>query len=325
MPLTILILSKSDVSVGYLSRALVPYRLVICRNRDELLREIAGADVVIAQNKGFTFRTIDQEVLVNARRLRLIQHFGVQWDITDIEEAARRGIPVATTPGANTLSVAEHAFHLLLCVMKRAHLAQESMRAGTMGELVGVELAGKTLAIIGFGKIGKIVGRMARGFSMRVIGVDNASTVVALDKLGIEALYPCAELHKALAVADVVVLTLPLNRETFNLIGPRELEVMKQGAFLVNVSRGPHVDRQALVEALAAGKLGGFAADVFWEEPASVNDSILADRRTYFTPHVAGQSHEVLTQVAIAIRQNVERLTNGQCLISVVNGVICAS
>lgn len=324
VPLSLLILSKSDVNIGYLSDALASYRLAVCRNRDELLRHIADTDVVVAQNKGFTFRTIDQEVLARATRLRLIQHFGVQWDITDVEEAARLGIPVAIVSGQNTRSVAEHACHLMLCLAKRVRLAQESVRAGTMGELVSVEIADKTLAIVGFGRIGKTVARIARGFSMRVIGVDKVPDLAATAELQLDALYPAAELHRALTTADIVVLTVPLNTETFNLIGPPEFAAMKAGAFLVNVSRGPHVDRDALKHALASGKLAGFAADVFWEEPANPDDSLLNNPRAYFTPHIAGQTHEVLARVTAAIRRNVELLSQGKPLLNVVNAPAAA-
>lgn len=317
--LRILILSKSDVNIEYLRRALASYEVVVCQSRNELLRNIADADIVVAQNKGFAFGSIDRHVLEQGKSLRLIQHFGVQWDITDIEEAAHLGIPVAVVEGGNTRSVAEHAIYLLLSLAKRTRAAQQSVAGGTMGQLRAAEVKNKVLVVIGFGRIGSCVAEIARGFAMRVIGVDKVASSFTEAALGLDGLFAATDLSQALGWGDFVLLTLPLNRETFNLIGSDEFEAMKEGACLINVSRAPHVDRNALARALEGGGIHGFAADVWWEEPANPHDPLLQDERVFFTPHIAGQTKEVLERTVDAIRQNVDRVSTGLPPSGVVN------
>jgi D-3-phosphoglycerate dehydrogenase len=274
--------------------------------------------VLVVQNRGFPFHVVDSQVLNRASRLRLIQHYGVSYDGTDIEAAKSRGTLVATTANTNSQSVAEVGFHLLLSVAKRSRLAEKSLRRGRMGEFLCTELAGKTLCLVGFGRIGKILARMAKAIPMTVVAVKRTPDIDEALSAGADAIVAVADLHKALAVADFVLLALPLTAESFNLIDAPEFAVMKKGACLINISRGPHVNRQSLERSLASGRLAGYAADVYWDEPAPPEDAFLLDDRVIVTPHIGADSREAIDRMARAVRENVDRLVRGEPLRNVV-------
>ena len=314
----IAILSKMDAVIAALTRALDAHAVTVCQSRAALLEAVAEAEVLVPQNPGFAFHTIDAEVLDRGRQLRLIQQFGVSWDVTDEVEAAKRKIPVATIAGESAVSVAEHGFHLLMCVSKRANEQPSSIRQGKIGQYASIQLAGKTVCIVGLGKIGKVLARFARAFAMRVVAVKNRLDGTAED-YGVDVLLGAAALNQGLALADFTVLVLPLNTATFNLIGPEQFRIMKRGASLVNLSRGAHVDRDALVEALATGRLSSYAADAFWQEPADPNDPLFTHDRVIITPHVGGVTDAAIEGAALAVRDNIQRLQEGQPLLRVIN------
>lgn len=312
-------LSKVDVNIDAMISCFAPEPLTVLRSKEALSESIAELDVLIAMNQGFQRFTIDAGILAEAKKLRLVQHTGVATDITDIDAAAARGIPVATTPGCNSRSVAETGMYLLLGCAKKGRRAQRLVDQGSMGEITCVELAGKTLCIVGLGRIGKLMAPMARGFGMRVIGVrrDASKDGGAID--GVELIFRTVKLHKALAAADFVVLAVPFNAETADLIDEDALSVMKQDAFLINLSRGGNVSRDALEAALAADRIAGFATDVFWQEPIDPNDPLLQDERVFATPHSGGKSKEAINGAARAARANVLRLEKGEALHDVAN------
>lgn len=315
-------LTKAVVSAESLERALQPYLpLTVCSSRDELAAAVPDTDILVVQNKGFGYRIIDADLLSRARRLKLIQHHGVMYDATDAAAAKARGVPVAVTSGSNSASVAEIAWHILMCVAKKLALMQQSIADGVMGRVLCTELAGKTVCIVGIGRIGKLVARMARGFDMRVIGVRrNATLDDDARAAGISAVFEVARLREAIAESDMIVLALPLNDETYNLIDAAEFAAMKPGAMLVNVSRGNNVRREALEQALASGRLGGYGTDVWWTEPPDPADPLLKDPRVYVTPHIGAESREAIDRMSVAVRENIDRFVQGKALLNVVNG-----
>ena len=318
--MNIAILCSAPISIDSLQRALKSYLPVtVCQNRDQLARALPSADILVAQNKGFHFHIIDAELLATAKRLKLIQHHGVSYDATDAKAAAALGIPVAVTSGQNHASVAETAFHIMMCCAKKIHETQRSIREGVMGRVLCTEIAGKTLCLVGVGKIGQALARMARGFGMKVIGVRRRSGGDDVASSGIEAVYTVDRLNDALAISDFIILAIPLNAETFNLIGEAQFRAMKPTAVLVNVSRGPNVDRDALLEVLAGNRIAGFGADVYWTEPADPADLLLQDPRVFITPHIGAESREAIDRMSMAVRENIDRLVNGQPLQNVVN------
>lgn len=314
-------LTKAVVSVDSLERALAPYLpITACVSREQLAKEIVDTDILVVQNKGFGFRIIDAELLARAKQLKLIQHHGVMYDATDAQAAKARGIPLAVTSGSNHTSVAEITWHILMCVAKKLGAMQRSIARGKMGEVLCMELAGKTLCIAGIGRIGQAVARMACAFDMRVIGV-RRSGVLDDDAraAGISAVYPIAQWHDALKQSDIVVLALPLNDATYNLVNTAQFAAMKPGALLINISRGNNVHRGALEAALASGQLGGYGADVWWSEPADPNDALLKDPRVYITPHIGAESREAIDRMSLMVRANIDRLLQGEKLENIVS------
>lgn len=312
-------LSRTEINIKYLLQGLAPYRVTVCRSKEELLAAIPATEVLVVMNQGFPYHTVDARCLGAAKRLRLIQHLGVACDATEVETAARLKIPVATIPAHNSRSVAEHAFYLMLALARQERIAQRLVRDGRMGELECMELEGKTLCLVGLGAIGKTLVRMAKGFTMRVVGVRKSTATDDAYQAGVDLVYTARHLREALPVSDFVVLALPLTGETHDLIGAREFAAMKPGAMLVNVSRGHHVNREALEAALAQKRLGGFATDAYWAEPANPDDPLLLDERVIFTPHTGGKSIEAILRGVRGVRENIDRLERGESLLNVVN------
>lgn len=314
------ILCSAPISIDSLQRAFTPYLpLTVCQSQEELARALPTTEILVAQNKGFTYHIVSAELLATAKRLKLIQHHGVSYDATDARAAAALGIPVAVTSGRNHTSVAETAFHIMMCGAKKVHETQRSIREGVMGRVLCTELAGKTLCVVGVGKIGKALAVMAKGFGMKVIGVRRRAGADDVSSSGIEVIYTVDRLNDALAVSDFVILAIPLNDETFSLIGDAQFRAMKPTAGLVNVSRGPNVNRESLLKALAENRLASFGADVYWKEPADPADPLLQDPRVFITPHIGAESREAIDRMSMAARENIDRLVNGQALQNVVN------
>jgi D-3-phosphoglycerate dehydrogenase len=318
--MNIAILCSAPISIDSLRDAFKPYPpLTVCRNRDELARALPSADILVAQNKGFHFHIIDAALLATAKRLKLIQHHGVSYDATDAKAAAALGIPVAVTQGQNHASVAETAFHITMCLAKKVHETQRSVREAALGKVLCVEMESKTLCLVGVGKIGQALAKMAKGFGMKVIGVRKRVGGDDVSGSGIEKTYPIERLNEALAISDFTILAIPLNPETFDLIGETQFQAMKPGSMLINVSRGPNVNREALLKALAENRIAGFGADVYWKEPADPADPLLQDPRVFITPHIGAESAEAINRMSMAARENIDRLVKGEPLQNVVN------
>jgi glyoxylate reductase len=210
--------------------------------------------------------------------LRVVANFGVGYDSVDVEAATRRGVVVANTPDVLTAATAELAVALMLTLLRRVGEGDRLVRRRAEWALaptfmLGEGLAGKTLGIVGLGRIGREVARLAEAFGMRVIHTRGSGP------------YEELPLRQLLAEADVVSLHTPLTEETRHLIGPRELALMRPSAVLVNVARGPIVDEEALVEALEAGEIAGAALDVYEREP-EVHPGLLGLENVVLTPHL---------------------------------------
>ena len=215
--------------------------------------------------------------------LRIVANFGVGYDTVDVEEATRRGIVVSNTPAVLTEATAELTIALLLALLRRVAEGDRLVRRHEEWALaptfmLGEGLAGKTLGIVGLGRIGREVARLAEAFGMRVVHTRGSGP------------YQELPLDRLLAEADVVSLHVPLTPETRHLVGARELVLMRQTAVLVNVSRGPVVDEGALVEALTAGRIAGAALDVYEREP-EVSAGLLRLENVVLSPHLGSSTH----------------------------------
>lgn len=240
------------------------------------------------------------EAIDRARSLRVIARHGVGVDNVALDAAARRGIPVLITPQANLRSVAEHAFALMLAVSRNLVRADRFVREGRFSSrdrLQGRELLGSTLGVIGLGRIGGEVARMAvRGFGMRVLGYDPWLPPERVREQGAE---PVETLPDLLGACDIVTVHVPLSEATRGLLGRRELVSMRPGAILVQTSRGGVVEEDALIEALRSGHLAGAGIDVYETEPPPEGHPFFSMEEVVLTPHTAALTEQAMRRMAL--------------------------
>lgn len=249
-------------------------------------------------------------VIAAGTRLKIIGRSGVGVDNIDLAEAAKRGIVVLNVPDANTISTAEHTVGMILAIARRIAEADRSLRAGRWDRntLDGVELYGKTLGLVGFGRVGREVARRMLAFSMRVIAADpyvagDIARGIGVDLVGLDVL---------LRTSDVVSLHVALTSETTGLISRGEIDRMREGVLLVNCSRGEVVDEKAAVWGLETGRIGGLALDVFQSEPPG-RHPLFDHPRTVFTPHLGAATREARVRVGVHIAESVAKaLTKGE-------------
>jgi D-3-phosphoglycerate dehydrogenase len=255
--------------------------------------------------------TITAESLDGNKRLRAIVRAGVGVDNIDREAATRLGIVVMNTPAGNTISTAEHAFTLMLALSRSVAPAYQSLCQGKWDRksFMGTQLAEKTLGIVGLGRIGQEFAKRAIAFQMRVLGFDPFLSDEQARKLGIEKV---ATVHEMLPRIDYLTVHTPLTPETENLIGLKELELMKPGVRLINCARGGIYNEAALVEGLKSKKLGGVALDVYTTEPCT-DSPLFGMPNVLCTPHLGASTEEAQTLVAVeAVQLLVNYLTTGE-------------
>jgi phosphoglycerate dehydrogenase-like enzyme len=291
------------------------------KSRDDLLGAVADADVIIGD---YTFTIeMDEGVMKAAAPCLLIQQPSVGYQHIDVDAAASAGIPVANVAGANAIDVAEHTIMAALALLKKLLLQQEKTKAAQWAQdemaTHGVfELYGKTLGIIGMGRIGREVAQRARAFGCSMVYYDVAVLSPEEEaELGVAA----RPLEALLAESDVVSLHAPLTPETENMLNAERIAMMKPGAVLVNVARGGLVDEQALAAALKEGRVAGAAADVFSDEPISPDNPLLDTPNTILTPHTAGATNESRFRIIGVAMDNVAAVLEGKVPRFIVNGV----
>lgn len=265
----------------------------------KLAAQLQSADALIVRSAV----QVDADLLEHARKLRVIGRAGVGVDNIDLDAATRKGIAVMNTPGANAIAVAEHALALMLTMARHISRANELMHAGKWEKksLQGTELRGKTLGIVGLGRIGMEVARRARAFGMEIVAHDPfVSTAVAKEQ-GIRL----AKLEEVYAAADYLTLHVGLTPQTAGMINADSVKRMKRGVRLVNCARGELVDEAALAQAVKQGLVAGAALDVFTDEPLK-NSPLTAVENIILTPHIAGSTNEAQEAVGYQIAMQVK-------------------
>ena len=294
----------------------------------ELLRAAPGLEVVVstkldfaslraalAEADGIVIRSGTQltaEVLRDQPRLKVIVRAGVGVDNIDVPTATRQGIVVMNTPGGNTVSTAEHTMALMLALSRNVARANDSLKAGRWdrNKFTGSQLGGKTLGIVGLGRVGLAVARRAQGFDMKVIGFDPFLSAERAAELGIESVSPLDDLW---ARCDYITLHTPLSAETRNLVGPEALAKVRPGVRIINCARGGLIDEPALAEALSSGKVAGAAIDVFDPEPPPAGHPLVDHPQVLVTPHLGASTEEAQISVAIeAARLLTDYFQGGQ-------------
>jgi D-3-phosphoglycerate dehydrogenase / 2-oxoglutarate reductase len=245
-------------------------------------------------------------VLAHAEKLKVIAIRGVGYDSVDISAATARGIPVIVAPGF-TDSVADYTFALMLAVTRQVALADRLVRASRWEILVSTNICGKTLGIVGLGRIGKAVARRARGFDMTVLATDVVQDEAFARQYDVTYL-PLPELLRR---ADIVSINAPLSGDTRHLIDDQALRLMKPTAYLMNTARGGLVDEQALAAALREGRLAGAGLDVFNEEPLQHNPFQGLDN-VVLSPHLAAYSRQGLRETGMLAAQGVVTVLGGR-------------
>jgi glyoxylate reductase len=274
---------------------LPPPRNVLLEN----VREIDGLVSLLTDK-------IDSELMEKAPKLRVISNYAVGFDNVDISEATRRGIIVGNTPGVLTETTADLAFALILSAARRVVEGDKVVRAGkwkTWGPMIllGQDVNGATLGIIGLGRIGVAVAKRARGFGMNLLYHDVVRIKQAEDELGIKF----ADMDSVLGQSDFITLHTNLTAETQHLMGAKQFEKMKRTAILVNTSRGPIVDNMALYEALKNGKIAYAALDVTEPEPMPANHPLLTLDNVIVVPHIASASVATRTKMGLMAADNL--------------------
>ncbi len=264
---------------------------------------------------------IDAEVFDAAPRLRIVSQYAVGYDNIDVEEATRRGIYVTNTPGVLTETVADFTFALMLAVARRVVEADRYVREGRWKVawhplmMLGTDVYGRTLGIVGMGRIGSAVARRAKGFGMRILYYDSRRREDLERELGAEFV----NLNRLLEESDYVSLHVPLTPETYHLIGEEQLRRMKPTAFLINTARGKVVDQRALYRALKEGWIAGAGLDVFEQEPIPADDPLLKLDNVVLAPHAASASHETRSKMAEMVAENLIAFLRGEVPPNLVN------
>ena len=277
-------------------------------SRDELLRGITDKDGLIC----LLTEKINEELLQAAPKLRIAANVAVGYDNITVPDCTRHRVAATNTPGVLDETTADFAWTLLMAVARRLKEGDDLARSGKwkgwdLDQLVGADVFGKTLGVVGFGRIGRAVARRASGFNMKVIYFDAVRPPAELER-EVHAEY--RDFPTLLAEADFVSLHVPLLPETRGLFNGKAFSQMKPTAFLINTARGPVVDESALVEALEAGKIAGAALDVYEREPAI--HSGLNRPNVVLAPHIASASLETRTKMACMAANNVVAIFNGQ-------------
>jgi D-3-phosphoglycerate dehydrogenase len=261
----------------------------------ELDKVIAGAHALIVRSE----TRVTASLMARAPHLRVVARAGTGVDTIDVQAATRRGVAVMNAPGANTVSAGEHAMGLLLSLVRRISDAAAAMRAGQWDrkKFEGTELRGKTIGIVGLGRIGGHVAQLARAFGMQVVGHDPYLPPERASELHVRLL----PLDQLLRTADVVTLHVALTDQTHHLIDANRLKLMKPTAVLINTARGELVDEGALADAIKEKRIGGAALDVFSVEPLPADSPLRGLDRVILTPHLAASTSEAQERVAMEI------------------------
>lgn len=273
--------------------------------RQELLRNVAAADGLYC----LLTERVDRELIERAPRLRVISTMAVGYDNIDVPACRERGIVVCNTPGVLTETTADLAWALLMAAARRVPEAERYLRGGRWQtwsplQLVGQDVHGRVLGIVGMGRIGRSVARRAAGFSMRVLYTGRHPVEGAPGEF--------CDLETLLRASDFVSLHCPLNASTRHLIGERELAWMKPTAVLVNTARGPVVDERALGEALRAGRLWAAGLDVWEREPVDAAHPLLGLENVVALPHIGSASVATRTRMAVLAAENLLAVLDGR-------------
>lgn len=279
---------------------------------DNIVEVCKDAEIVIG-NKAI----LSAEVLSQLPKLKYIGLLSTGYNVVDIDYCKSRNIPVCNVPAYSTPSVAQHTFALLLEVCANVGLHSESVRNGDWSKKQDfcywnkdvIELSGKTIGIVGFGSIGKEVAKIAYALNMNVLAYSRS-------EFATPEYVQRTKMNELFAKSDIITLHCPMNKESDKMINATSIAKMKNGAILINTSRGGLVDEQAVCNALNSGKLKAFCADVLSTEPPTVDNPLLTCKNTFITPHIAWASIEARSRLLKVVCANIRSFINGEELVN---------
>jgi glyoxylate reductase len=284
--------------------------------RDQLLAAVPDVDAIFCHPQS----RIDAAVIAAAPRLKVISNIGAGYDNVDVPVATARGIAVCNTPGAMAETTADTAFALMVAAARRIGEGERYLRAGRWRHwspklLVGADVFGATLGIVGLGRIGLAMARRGAGYGMEVLYNSRTRHELAEQQHGLRY----ADFDTLLRESDFVSLHVPLTDQTRHVIGARELALMKPTGYLINTSRGPVVDQRALHEALAAGRIAGAGLDVYEQEPIDPADPLLTLESCVLVPHIGAASHATRARMSAMAAENLLNVLAGKPPLACVN------
>ena len=280
---------------------------------EDLKKVIKDYDALLVRSS----TKVTKDVIGAADKLKIVGRAGVGLDNVDVDAASKKGVIVVNTPGGNTISTAEHTFSMMLALSRSIPQADLSMKKGEWErkKFMGVELYGKTLGIVGLGRIGTEVAKRALSFEMRVVAFDPYLSFEKAKDLGIESV----DLNTLLKQADYITVHTPLTDETKHVISDKEFGLMKKGIKIINCARGGIIDENALIKAIESGKVTGAALDVYEQEPPAKDSKLLKFDKVVLTPHLGASTEEAQVNVAIDIANTVRDILLGRCVRNAVN------
>jgi D-3-phosphoglycerate dehydrogenase len=276
----------------------------------EMIPLIGDVEAALVGNDAVTER-----VIAAARRLKVISKHGVGVDNVDVPAATRAGVIVTNTPGANQVAVAELTVALIMALTRKLAYHDTVVKAGGWSRIIGTELAGKTVGLVGLGRIGREVVLRLKGFRVKFLAHDVYQDTAFAAEHGVQFV----TLDELLAEADIVTLHAVLTADTQSLIGEKELARMKPGAYLVNTARGGLVDEQALSRALTENRLAGAGLDVFADEPPKDSPLLQLGDKVLLAPHLGAQTTETVLRMGRMAAENVVQVLKGERPAGVVN------
>ena len=273
---------------------------------DSLVAIIGDYDALVVRSE----TKVTRPIIEAAKKLVVIGRAGVGVDNIDLDAATERGVIVVNAPQGNTIAAAEHTITLLMALARHVPQAYASMREGKWDRktYVGTEVRGKTLGIVGLGKIGSEVARRGLGMEMRVLAFDPFVSVERAKALGVESV----DFEQLLMLSDFISVHPPLTASTSGMIGAAEIAKMKEGVRLINVARGGIIDEAALADAVKSGKVAGAAIDVFTKEPVDPANPVLGDPRIIVTPHLGASTAEAQERVAVDVAEQIVDILSGK-------------
>ena len=287
--------------------------------RDVLLEKIRDVDALVT----LLTEKVDKELLDSAPNLKIITQYAVGYDNIDVEEATKRGVYITNTPEVLTDATADLAFTLLLTTARRLIEADQFVRSGEWKKsgvgwhplmLLGYGLKGKTLGIVGLGRIGQAVAKRAKGFGMRVLYYSRTRKTEPEKEIGADYV----DFETLLKKSDFISIHVPLTKKTYHMIGEKELQLMKPNAILVNTARGAIVDTKALVKALKEGWIAGAGLDVFEEEPYYDRELFIL-KNVVLAPHIGSATYEAREGMARLVAENLIAFAKGEIPPNLIN------